>query len=181
MCVTEREKRERELTSTHSFERMKCFFFFFFSLFQFFCRRINVLLGAIRELMIYSACPVVRPTPLMSPGLKHKRRKRKPTLDDDMPPLNVSLSPSIYTHSLIQSQQETHPLYIYSLHSVNSAPSSSSAVTPPPRSCSSSCYRMPQWMLTSAGQTNNDSQSRSESDLLSRTLRCPEGSVCYSS
>ena len=84
--------------------------------------------------MIYSACPVVRPTPLMSPGLKHKRRKRKPTLDDDMPPLNVSLSPSIYTHSLIQSQQETHPLYIYSLHSVNSAPSSSSAVTSPPPS-----------------------------------------------
>lgn len=37
---------------------------------------------------------------------------------------------------------------------------------PSPRSCSSSCHRMPQSMLTSAGQTNNDSQSHWQSDLL---------------
>lgn len=74
------------------------------------------------------------------------------------------MSLSLY---LIQSQQETHPLYIY-------FPAFCEFRTvilvlrhvPSPRSCSSSCHRMPQSMLTSAGQTNNDSQSHWQSDLL---------------
>lgn len=96
-------------------------------------------------------------------GSNTNAEKRKHTLDDDMPPLNVSLSLSL---SYTIAAGNTPTVHLFSAFCEFRTVILVLRHVPSPQSCSSSCHRMPQSMLTSAGQTNNDSQSHWQSDLL---------------